>query len=235
MKQWITKSGYKITRVLSGRSNVFLLSDGVRNTLIDSSVSRLWNKLQKRLDNLGVQSIDYLILTHAHFDHAANARRIKEKYHSKVVVHRDEVNYLANGENVLPRGTMFFTRPIINIIGKRLFRFFRYEPCKPDLVVEAQYDCKEFEDNLFLIHTPGHTAGSMSFIVDDEIAIVGDTLFGVFKWSVFPPYAVDTESMVRSWGKLLATNCTVFLPSHGSSVNRELVQKDYDKRINTIK
>lgn len=83
----------------------------------------------------------------------------------------------------------------------------------------------------YLVHTPGHTAGSVSLIVDDELALTGDTLFGVFRWSVYPPYASDAETMVRSWGKLLETKCSLFLPSHGTPIRRSLLKKDYDKRI----
>jgi hydroxyacylglutathione hydrolase len=69
----------------------------------------------------------------------------------------------------------------------------------------------------------------MSIVVDNEVALVGDTMFGVLKWSVFPPYANDVKQMVKSWGLLLDTNCPVFIPSHGSANGRPLVQKDYDR------
>lgn len=231
MKKWRTKNGYEIILLLSGRSNVFLLSNGKRNILIDTSVARLWIKLQKQLYILGIDTIDYLILTHAHFDHAANAKRIKKKFNSLVIIQYQEENYLSRGDNILPNGTTLLTIPIINLLGKRFFHRYKYEPCSPDILVDSKYDLKEFGFNAYLLHTPGHTRGSMSLIVDDEIAIVGDTMFGVFGWSVFPPYAEDKELMIKSWGKLLRTKCSNFLPSHGTENSKLLVQKDYNKRI----
>jgi hydroxyacylglutathione hydrolase len=230
MNQWKTKSGYEIIQILAGRSNVFLLTNGNRKVLIDTSVSRLWTRLQKRLNKLGITKLDYLILTHAHFDHAANASRIKEEYRAQVIIQRNEERYLLRGDNILPKGTTFLTRPIINLFGKRLFPRFKYEPCKPDLLIDSYFDLTEWGFNAYLIHTPGHTIGSMSLIIDDEIAIVGDTLFGVFKGSVFPPYAEYVDQMIKSWGKLLETKCTQFLPAHGTSNSRLLVQKCYDNR-----
>lgn len=230
MKTWKTQSGYEIIQLLSGRSNVFLLTNGEKNILIDTSVSRLWNKLQRKLDKLGINTIDYLILTHAHFDHAANANKIRKKYNSLVIIQKEEASYLSNGDNILPNGTNLFTRPIVNILGKRLFSRFRYEPCQYDVLVDSCFDLKDFGFNGYLIHTPGHTKGSMSLIVDNEIAIVGDSMFGVFKGSVFPPYAENPEQMVQSWGKLLETKCSLFIPSHGTENSRSLVQKDYIKR-----
>lgn len=234
MRKWKTKNGYEIIRILSGRSNVFLLTNGVKCLLIDTSVSRLWTKLQKQLDKLNITTIDYLILTHAHFDHAANANRIKKKFNASVIIQKNEAVYLLNGDNILPQGTTFLTQAIMDIFGKRLFSKFKYEPCNPDLLIDSDFDLKELGYNAYLIHTPGHTIGSMSLIIDDEIAIVGDAMFGVFKWSVFPPFAEDKDLMIRSWGKLLNTKCLEFIPSHGTANSRLLVQKDYNKRIKKI-
>jgi glyoxylase-like metal-dependent hydrolase (beta-lactamase superfamily II) len=80
------------------------------------------------------------------------------------------------------------------------------------------------------MHTPGHTRGSLSIVVDDEIALVGDTMFGVFKGSVFPPYAENAGVMIQSWGKLLDTSCRLFIPSHGTANSRSLVERDFARR-----
>jgi hypothetical protein len=64
----------------------------------------------------------------------------------------------------------------------------------------------------------------------NEIALVGDAMFGVFKGSVFPPFADDVNQMVASWKLLLATKCNTFLPSHGSTCSRDLLQKNYDRK-----
>jgi hydroxyacylglutathione hydrolase len=234
MKKWKTKSGYEIFRIMSGRSNVFILTNGKKNILIDTSVSRLWSKLQKQLDNSGIKKIDYLILTHAHFDHAANANRIKEKFLTSVFIRKEEAGYLSNGDNILPKGTTLVTRAIKSIAGRLLLSRFKYESCKSDLLIDSDYNLNELGFKAYLLHTPGHTIGSMSLIIDDEIAIVGDTMFGIFKWSVFPPYAEDKDLMIKSWGKLLETKCSEFLPSHGTANSRLLVQRDYNKRIKKI-
>jgi hydroxyacylglutathione hydrolase len=76
MKTWKTKNGSNIFRILSGRSNAFLISSNNLNVLVDTGHDRLWQKLKKNLDNHNIKIIDYLILTHTHFDHAGNAARI---------------------------------------------------------------------------------------------------------------------------------------------------------------
>jgi glyoxylase-like metal-dependent hydrolase (beta-lactamase superfamily II) len=44
-----------------------------------------------------------------------------------------------------------------------------------------------------------------------------------------PPYADNIEAMIENWGKLLNTNCNIFLPGHGKEIKRELLQKEYYK------
>ena len=230
MKTWKTKSGYRILLILSGRSNVFLITNGKKNILIDTSPENKWNKLENKLIDLNIDNIDFLILTHTHFDHAANAYRIKKKYCAQVLVHETEASFLTKGDNIIPDGTNIITRTLINLFANTVFPRLGYEPCQPDILVNSSLDLKEFGFEAYIIHTPGHTIGSMSIVVDNEIALVGDTMFGVFKWSVFPPYANDVKQLVKSWGILLDTNCSVFIPSHGSANSRSLVQCDFNKR-----
>lgn len=231
MKTWTTKNGYKVSVIFRGRCNVSLLTDGRKNILIDSSVEKQWDKLDKRLQKLNVKKVDYLILTHTHFDHAGNALNIKQKYNAQVIVHKNGISYLTTGSNIIPKGTNFFAGLIVDsLAGKLLPRIGSYNACNFDYSVEADMDLKEFGFNARLISTPGHTIDSMSLVVDNEIAIVGDAMFGIFPWSVMPPVGTDVKQMIKSWKVLLDTGCSVFIPGHGAPVKRNLVQNSYDKR-----
>ena len=234
MKTWKTKSGYQIIQILSGRSNAFLLTNGENNILIDTGPGFMWRTLDKRLSRLKVSQIDYLILSHAHFDHAANAQKIRDRYGALVIVHRDEMQNLITGDGSIPHGTNPITRFMVNFLAKKISPLFRFTPCQYDILADERLDMHDMGFNAYILHTPGHSPGSISVIVDDKIALVGDAMFGIFRWSVFPPFANDVKSLFQSWGKLLETNCKVFLPSHGSANLRKLVQKNYNERINIM-
>jgi hydroxyacylglutathione hydrolase len=231
-KTWKTRSGITITQLLSGRSNVFLLVSGERTILIDTATKRQWARLDKRLQGLNIHRIDHLILTHTHFDHAGNARKIKDKYKARVIVHSSEAANLTTGEMIIPEGTNFLTRILVNVLLKKVAPKLGCEPCGYDLLADDIPDLHDIGFNARILHTPGHTTGSVSVLVDDEIAVVGDTMFGVFRWSVFPPFAQDAVTMIRSWGKLLESGCSVFLPSHGSGKMRSQLLLEFAKRIN---
>lgn len=230
MKSWSTQNGYKLIHVLSGRSNVFLLTNGQTNILVDTSSGFMLKLLQKRLVSLKIEKINLLFLTHSHFDHAANAAKIKEKYKALILIHQTETKYLNSGDNILPTGTNHFSRFLIKTLANRFKSIARYQPCDHDLTIDEKFDLSDYGYNAYLMHTPGHTEGSCSLIIDDEFALVGDTMFGVFPGSIFPPFAYDQSQLIKSWKKLLATRCQLFIPSHGSANKRSLVEKDYNKR-----
>jgi hydroxyacylglutathione hydrolase len=229
MKTWETHSGLKIYQLFAGRSNVFLVTNGKMNIVVDTSPARKWSKLKSRFSKLGIRNIDFLVLTHTHFDHAGNAMRIKNTFNAKIIVHQTEANILETGISIIPKGTNWLTRLVVNPLGKRYAPKTNFIGCSPDILVDSTFSFEEFGLNCYILHTPGHTIGSMSLLVDNEIALVGDAMFGIFPNSIFPPFADDVSEMVKSWNKLLGTNCKLFLPAHGTANKRKLVEKGFQK------
>ena len=232
MKTWQTRTGIKITRILGGRSNVFLVSNGKINLLTDTSPAFMRHRLMKRLDQFNVKSIDFLILTHTHFDHAANACQLKEKFGLKVIVHKTEAGFLNSGDSPIPAGTNTFTRWLVRNAGEWFRKMVRYKSCNPDQLIHQNFSLLPFGINAEIIHTPGHSDGSICLVVDNEIALVGDTLIGTFPRSCFPPFADNKPALIKSWQILIKTGCSLFLPSHGSARTHEFLKKNLRKRLN---
>ena len=225
MESWKTKTGVRIYRILNGRCNCYLISNGNRFLLVDSGTKRDWNRLNKRLDKLGATHAS-LVLTHCHFDHAENAAKLKQTHGTPVWVHRSEGTCLKNGENPVIQGSTPVTKLLIQVLRwtRQLIRL-NYAPVNHDCLVDERLDLDPFGFPGYILHTPGHTPGSLSVIIENEIALVGDTLFGIFRGSVFPPFADNPKLMVQSWKKLLDTGCTTFLPAHGSERDKEVLKR----------
>jgi hydroxyacylglutathione hydrolase len=230
MNRWITKNGIQIYQILGGRSNSYLISNSGKYLLIDTGPGSSWGRLSKRLGQMipGNESLIALILTHVHYDHCENSARIKSLFGAKVIVHESESALLSNGKNSITRGAIPILRFLLNFVnGDKWLSKITYAPCGYDILVQGEYSLSDIHPKTFILPTPGHSIGSMSVIVNAEVAIVGDAMFGVFKNSIFPPWAKDTKQMVESWKLLLDTGCETFLPGHGTAVRRELLQKQY--------
>ena len=230
MRTWKTQSGYTITQVIGGRCNVYLLSNGGKYLLVDTNRKKYRTKLLQNLDKLKIRRIDALILTHTHFDHVENAAFIQKEFGAQVIVHTSEAKFLQDGNTPLPPGTIPPTKLMMFLLAKRVQSHFAYEPCMADIQADDGFSLRPFGFDARLMHTPGQSCGMISVIVEDEIALVGDAMMGVYPNSIFVPFAEDADQLTMSWGKLLTTPCVLFLPGHGAPISRALVEQCYFRR-----
>lgn len=223
------KNKYDLYKVLSFRCNAFVLTNGSQNLLIDCGSARFRRQLIWGLAKRGIRHLDALILTHSHFDHCGNSHYIKNRFNTQVYIHESEAEFLSSGKSPLPKGSTGFTRMLVNSLGGRIPSWACYQPCGPDILVHEKYPLDHLGFNAYLLPTPGHSPGSMSLIIDEEIAITGDAMFGIFPGSIYPPFADDLTLMIQSWKTLLDSNADLFLPSHGQHRTRATVLKEFAK------
>lgn len=231
MNEWKTKQGTKIIQVLSGRSNSFLIKTLHYNILVDTGKSSSYRKLLLKLKiHIPTNAqLDFLILTHTHFDHCQNASLIKEKFNSTVLLSEYDREFVKRGYSPLPEGANIVTR-IISIMGNKIFRKkCSFSSFTPDIAIRNYFEITDHNSNIGIVSTEGHSRGSISVIIDNEIAIVGDVLFGVFRKSVLPPFFNDRDKLTESWKTLLNTGCQLFLPGHGRAIKRLRLAIEYNK------
>lgn len=211
-----------IARVLSGRSNAYLIKSGKYFCLVDTGRKGSFRRLKVNLARWGLLPGMKLtlVLTHTHFDHAENAAALQELYDTTIICHKTEAEFLARGDSPLPGGTVFLTRCIMNHSRDDLQPRFRYAPAVPDRSISLAENIEESEVILSLLPVPGHSVGSLAVVVDNEIALAGDALFGILPRSILPPFGDDLHEMKKSWQKLYETRCRLFLPGHGRAVVR---------------
>jgi hydroxyacylglutathione hydrolase len=80
----------------------------------------------------------------------------------------------------------------------------------------------DFGVSATLLHTPGHTRGSISIVMDDGDAIVGDVLMGGYIGGAFRPgkpnfhyFAEDPALAMRSLDRVLAVTRGKLHVGHG--------------------
>lgn len=227
----ISTKGNKVKWIKIGITNCYLIHYEDIYVLVDTGQKAFSDKLRIELKAIlpSPFNLDYLVLTHTHYDHVQNAKMIQTEFHPKVIVHKNEVDFLKNGFTRFPKGTNVITYMISALGNKFAKGIGKYDALEADILVHDDY----FIDNkpgLKIIETAGHTIGSISLIIDDEIAIVGDTLFGVIPNKGYPPFADHKTDLFRSWEKLLRESCEIFLPGHGKKIGRSIIEKELKKR-----
>ncbi len=223
----------EIINIPMGTSNAYLIKNDDNIALVDAGNASKTKRIVKKLTSLSLspEDIQLIILTHTHYDHVGSLKEIKQISGAKVVVHENERQYLQNGSTPLPNGTMWFSKFIIRIINILPRGIDNYSPVKAEITFTEKFDLNPFGIDAYILHTPGHTLGSSCVIVNGKTkkAIVGDTLFGIFKNTVFPPFADNPKLLLKSWNKLLNTEAQIFYPGHGKAFNREKMFKTLKK------
>ncbi len=222
---WRTHNGYQVIRMTGPAFACYLVQKDDMSILIDTSRKFFRKQLLSGLKNQGINTLKYLILTHAHFDHCENAAILKEQKGAVVIAHHLTTSMLESGTNEMIRGSVMATKPITDLFKHHIPAMFRYKPVHPDIIVpDAGYDLSSERLNIRILCTPGHTPGSISIIIDDEIALVGDLMTGFFPGIIFPHFADEPERIYDSWNKLLETTCSIFLPAHGFAIRRKTIE-----------
>ena len=98
------------------------------------------------------------------------------------------------------------------IVARRLMK---YPAAEPDLVSDEVFDLAAFNFPGKVIHSPGHTLGSVLVLMEGGELIAGDTLFGVENKQHFPPFAEDVSALLRSWDTIRGLQAETIYPAHG--------------------
>lgn len=223
---------YTVINVPMGHSNSYLIISGGQGLLVDAGCPGKIKNVQTALEqnNLMFTDIVLVILTHTHYDHTGCLADIKKRSGAKVLVHASEKGYLEKGMTPFPEGTIWFSKIISGIGNILMVSKSKYQPVNPDIVIRGDYDLGKYIPGAKVITTPGHTSGSISLVIRDEAAFVGDTLFNVIPWSVFPPFANDIPELLKSWRRLIAAGCGTFYPGHGKPITLQKLKASYEQK-----
>lgn len=162
-----------IFRLSHKSTNIYLVTERGRHLLIDAGYESSFSRIEAFLDDHGVDrsDLEYLVLTHAHVDHAGAAKRIREEYGCQVIAGGQDSTFYVNGINVDICPTSLTAR-ILSWFTKD-----RYAPVKPDIWITSSDTLRPQNFGMEIFNLPGHTPGSL-IIKKDESAFVGDLIRG---------------------------------------------------------
>jgi len=205
-----------ILKIVSGElsQNNYIIVSNSSAVIIDGSAT-----VDQIEDNLKIYTskpkIKAVLLTHEHFDHIAEVDNICRKYNCDMYIHKTgKMSLYHSGEN------------LSELMGSDPIR------------VHEKQRVKTFEDGEELIfddikvrclHTPGHSKGSSSFIVEDNM-FTGDTVFkmGVGRTDLF---GGNERTLQISLKKIAGENISAYYPGHGANFDKSDMEYNLEQYL----
>ncbi len=173
----------KLYHLQSGPLNVnsyFLVNDFNQAVVIDSGEN--YKKIKQVSEQYGFE-IKAVLLTHAHFDHSGNAKKLQDDG-AKIYISKIDAKKLLNDDN------------LSSDFGRK------FEYLTADYTFDDGDELNILGIKIKVILTPGHTDGSACFMVDNAL-FTGDTLFfGSVGRTDFK--SGDREQMIKSIKRLFS-------------------------------
>ncbi|NPD32099.1 MBL fold metallo-hydrolase [Berryella wangjianweii] len=182
-------------------NNVYVIDDGAQAIVVDPTFSA--DAIEAVLGGMPVSAI---VLTHRHWDHTDAAAELRRRTGATVIAHELDAPYITGEKHVLGEDD------------------HDAQPCPVDHVVRHGDVVQIASMPWKVLHTPGHTPGSMCLYIDprfgchpqgDPLLISGDTLFfGTIGRTDF--VGGSLADMKRSLKRLaILRDSTIVLPGHG--------------------
>ena len=202
----------------------YLLEEGGEVTIIDAGVPAYYADLAAELAAMGrtIEDVRALVLTHGHDDHIGFAERLRVEHGVPASIHALDVA-LAQGRADNPSAGMG-ERRLRSLLGYVLWLARRGGMRTQALTEVGTFDpgtTLDVPGALRVIHTPGHTHGSVTFHAPGHDALfVGDALAtdAVITGRRGPqvcPFAADPDEALSSLASIEGLEAHWLLPGHG--------------------
>ena len=165
-------------------SNTYCILSGVHAWVVDPSVSIA--AISSALAEEGA-SLDGILLTHGHFDHMLSLDTLRKTFSVEAWIHEADAAMLTDGKKNAFYN--FFGKERVFLPAENLFEGGDVIPIG--------------EEKIRVIHTPGHTQGSVCFLCGKAL-ITGDTLFseGYGRYDLWGGDREDLQDSLRRLGDL---------------------------------
>jgi glyoxylase-like metal-dependent hydrolase (beta-lactamase superfamily II) len=178
----------------------YLVRCGDKAALIDAGTGRDHQRLSHNIAEClkSEAQLEYLLLTHCHFDHAGGAEAVRRDFGCRIVAHELDAAYLEEGDNAVTAATMQ---------GASL------TPFSVDVKLQSDETTLSIGDgSVTAIHCPGHSPGSLVYTtqLDGEVILFGQDVQG----PLHSQWLSDEARYLASLEKLLTLQADLLLEGH---------------------
>jgi hydroxyacylglutathione hydrolase len=209
-----------IDTVRVGVTNTYLLR-GRGAVVVDPGGSRPRDAVVRRLARLlgDLRQVGLVIATHGHFDHIGAAAHLRRATGAPLAIHRGDAEWLRTATWTWPEALTPWGKFMRGALGPLFNRALRFEPVEPDIVIEDDgLDLEPYGVAGRVVHTPGHSPGSVSVLLAGGEAFVGDLAMNGPPMCLKPSFGIfahDPERVPSSWRTLVELGARIVYPAHG--------------------
>ena len=225
----------QVQRITLPFANSYLVSHKQGYVLVDTGkpgnkplIAQALYEIEASFDD-----ITHIIHTHGHSDHCGSTAEILRLHpHIKTVIHAADEHMCATGVSDPVQNTRLFSRLLRLVINPS------FPPFKNDIIIKSNHSdlLRKLGIAADIIHTPGHTPGSISIVGDDGQATIGDVLMGgILGGKLLPSrpqyhyYVTNSSELQSSIRTLLSTGSHTFYVGHGGPLQHRMVTKWFEK------
>ena len=172
---------------MSEDATVFVIDFSGELIMIDTGAGRSARTLVRNIESAGLdpKKISTVILTHCHIDHIGAAPYFRENFGCKLAAHELDARAIEEGDPIMTAANWYETD---------------FPPTPVDIIFKGDHEILQFgAEELHLLHTPGHTPGSMSIYLDrgGKRVLFGQDIHGPF----LPSFKSDVEPLAQIHGE----------------------------------
>jgi glyoxylase-like metal-dependent hydrolase (beta-lactamase superfamily II) len=179
---------------------IYLIRFDDKAILIDSGCGAEHEMLVENISQVlpPAVEIDYLFLTHCHYDHTGGAQKVRDQYGCKIVAHELDTAYLENGDDRVTAAAWYDAH---------------MNPLKIDYQIKNKTETFQIGNGQVMAHhCPGHSPGSVVYLVKfgPLKVLFGQDVHGPLD----PSFLSDRDDYRRSLNFMLGLDADILCEGH---------------------